>query len=463
MRPQPDFEAAVVPTLEAYTAVPCLSPLFDPDWEAHGHLRGAAELLAGWARTRAVPGLTVEVRAPAGRSPVVVCRADGGAGDGGGVLIYGHLDKQPVGDDWRPGLHPFRAVREGDRLYGRGTADDGYALFAALCALEDLVAAGTPFGPVTVLIEASEESGSPDLAAHLEDLAPDLGTPRLVLCLDSGCLSYDRLWTTLSLRGALAATVRVEVLTEGVHSGLWGGVVPSSVRILRRLLSRVEDEDSGQVLLPELVARVPELHRMAAATAATAAPVPVGQELPTVEGLVLGGADSAERLLRRAWAPSLTVTGLAGLPPPESAGNVIVPSTTAQLSVRIPPTVDAERAARALEAVLLADPPEGARVTVALEAAADGWMAPDPEPWVAEALTEASEAAFGRPPAAYGEGGTIPFLATLARRFPDAQLVATGVLGPESNAHGPNEFLHLPTARAVSGAVATLVAAAARA
>jgi len=314
---------------------------------------------------------------------------------------------------------------------------------------------------VVVLIEGSEESGSPHLADYLDRLGPRIGRPELVVCLDSGCLTYDRLWLTTSLRGNLVADVRVDVLTEGVHSGLAGAVVPSSFRLLRRLLSRIEDEATGEIVLDDLVAEVPPGHRANLESVAAEFPGAVTGDLPTVPGLALSGSGPAERLIAKAWAPALAVTGMAGIPAVGDAGNVLRPYTEARISVRLPPTVDAAAAGAALVRALSADPPSGARVTVELETPADGWVAPDPEPWVTAALDEASRASFGVPPAGYGEGGTIPFLAELGRRFPGTPLVAPGVLGPTSNAHGPNEALHLPMARAVSAAVASLVAAAA--
>ncbi len=468
------WEDQVLPTLADFTRIPCLSPAFEPGWEADGHLTTAARLLADWCGRRSVPGLTAEVVSPPGRTPVLLVEvpATGGRPPGsrspaksepaGTVLVYGHLDKQPPMGAWREGLDPFRAVRDGDHLYGRGTADDGYAVFAAVTALESLAAQGTPHPRVVVLIEASEESASPDLPAHLDDLAVRIGRPDLVVCLDSGCLTYDRLWTTASLRGALVASVRAEVLTEGVHSGLAGGVVPSSFRVLRQLLSRVEDADTGEVLLPELRAEVPDRNRADLVAVAEELSSAVSASLPTVPGLVLAGPSEADRLVARAWAPAVAVTGMDGIPSVRDGGNVLRPYTEAKLSIRLPPSVDAARAAAALAAALTTDPPEGSRVTVAMESPADGWLAPEPEPWVAAALAAASEACFGRPPSAYGEGGTIPFLSMLGDRYPGVQLVATGVLGPGSNAHGPNEFLHLPMAEAVTVAVAELVVAAGR-
>lgn len=451
-----------LPALEDYTRIECLSPDFDAQWRAHGRIDEAAALLARYAGGRAIPGLEATVHPLEGRTPVLVLDvpATPGAAEAPPVLVYGHLDKQPPQGAWRDGLGPYTPVRDGDRLYGRGTADDGYALFAATTALSHLAARDAPRPRVVVLIEASEESGSPDLGAHLDALAPVIGRPGLVVCLDSGCLTYDRLWTTSSLRGNVVLTVTVSVLTEGVHSGVAGGVVPSSFRILRRLLSRIEDERTGEILLPSLRAAVPESHRREAAAVAADLGDVVADELPLVDGLALPG-DATEHLLRRTWGAALSVTGLDGAPRPEDAGNVLRPFTRARLSMRLPPSVDATAAADELASVLGADPPEGAQVGVALSEPADGWVAPEPAPWIADALGRASAACFGRPPGSQGEGGTIPFLAELGRRYPGTPMVATGVLGPHSNAHGPNEFLHLPMAEAVTVAVAELIAAAA--
>lgn len=468
------WETDVLPALCDYVRLPCLSPAFDRQWETAGHLAAAGGLMADWCRVRAVPGLSVEVVAPGGRTPVVLVEAPAAvppsaASTAGGdpptpptVLVYGHLDKQPPLGAWHPGLGPFEPVREGDRLFGRGAADDGYAVFAAGAALELLATQGAARPRVVVLIEGSEESGSPDLPAHLDALGERIGRPDLVVCLDSGCLTYDRLWTTASLRGNVVATVRVQVLDEGVHSGLAGAVVPESFRLLRRLLSRLEDEVTGEVRLAELRAEVPPAHRRALEAVASELPAAVSGTLPAVEGLRLLGDTEAERLVARAWAPAVAVTGIDGVPGVADGGNVLRPFTAAKLSVRLPPTVDAARAARALERALLDAPPEGASVTVELEAPADGWVAPVPPPWVAEALATSSTACFGRAPSSYGEGGTIPFLAMLGRRYPGVPLVATGVLGPGSNAHGPNESLHLPMAEAVTVAVASLLARAGR-
>jgi len=453
------WESDVLPCLFEYVGIPCLSPAFDPEWEAGGHLDRAAHLLVDWCESRTISGIESEVVKIEGRTPAVVVDIPGTTKSPSTVLIYGHLDKQPPLDGWRVGLLPFAPSREGDYLYGRGTADDGYALFSGIVAIEALINESRDRPRTVILIEGSEESGSPDLNTYLTALDAQIGQPQLVVCLDSGCLDYTRLWYTSSLRGNLVATLRAQVLREGVHSGLAGGVVPSSFRILRALLSRIEDEATGDILPDFLKNVVDEDQRAKLEERYAAVDRDYGSDslrLPVMPGLML----SSHPLLKRALAPSLSVIGIDGIPSSAIAGNVLRPFTEAKLSLRLPPSVLSARAADSLVDLLTTDPPAGATVTVEIESAADGWVAPDMEPWVMEALQRASSASFGKPPGSYGEGGTIPFLATLGRQFPDAQVVALGVLGPGNNAHGPNEALHLPMAKAVTRAVSELLAAA---
>lgn len=461
------WDAEIVPVLHDYIRIPNVSVAYDRGWAEAGHMARATELLRQWCSDRTDDGLkgaSVEVQELPGRSPLLLVEVPATAGGSPGrtVLIYGHLDKQPPFSGWRPGLGPWEPVVEGDVLYGRGAADDGYSTFSALAALEAVRHGGGEHDRIVVLIEASEESGSPDLPAHLEALGDRLGEPALVIALDSWCGDWDRLWVTTSLRGLVDLTLTVEVLTEGIHSGSAGGVVPSSFRILRRLLSRIEDEATGALLLPELHVEVPEARRRQVRESA-ADLGDIGARLPFA-GDTRPMADSVEDMLTaRTWGPALEVVGLEGAPTPAEAGNVLRPGTSAKLSVRVPPTADSQEAAAALVRALTVDPPHGARVTVGPGAAEPGWHAPPEPQWLLDAFDTASTAAFGRPHRAGGEGGTIPFMGMLGRRFPDARFLITGVLGPNSNAHGPNEFLHLPTARNVTTAVAHVVDAQAHA
>ena len=451
----------IVPALCRYIEIPNVSENFDPDWKSNGHMERAVELVRDWCAARSISGLTVEVQRLAGRTPLIIAEvpASDPALNERTILLYGHLDKQPEMTGWREGLGPWTPVVENGRLYGRGGADDGYAAFASLLAIEAAEAEGLPHARCVVLIEASEESGSPDLPAHLEALGGRLGQPELVICLDSGCLDDERLWVTTSLRGLVAGVLTVEVLTEGVHSGEASGIAPSSFRIIRRLLDRVEDAASGRVLVDELWTDVPADRQAEAAATAAGLAHPVADDLPWAGETEPMVDDATEQLLARTWRPTLSYIGIDGLPPTGRAGNVLRPSTSLGLSFRLPPTCDEQAALAAVERVLTADPPAGATVRFEHGQAGPGWNAPSFAPWLDDALAEASTAAFGQPARTFGEGGSIPFMGMLGEMFPAAQFVITGALVPGSNAHGPNEFLDLPNARKITACIARLLGA----
>ena len=451
----------IVPQLVDYIRIPNKSPMFDADWVAHGYMDDAVALMERWARAQSVPGMQVEVVRLEGRTPLIFidipASADAGTGEDC-VLLYGHLDKQPEMTGWDDDLGPWTPVIKGDRLYGRGGADDGYALFGSIAAIQALQAQGVPHARCVVMIEACEESGSYDLPAYVDHLATRIGKPSLVVCLDSGCGNYDQLWCTTSLRGLAGGNLTVKVLEEGVHSGDASGIVPSSFRLLRQLLSRIEDDATGRILLDGLHADIPADRLAQARKCADVLGTAIYDKFPLLPGMVPMADDLTELVLNRTWRPALSVTGVDGLPPLASAGNVLRPHTAVKLSLRLPPTVDGKRAGELLQAELLRDPPNGAQVTLALEKASTGWNAPAMSPWLERAIDAASSEFFGRPAMYMGEGGSIPFMGMLGEKFPGAQFMITGVLGPHSNAHGPNEFLHIPMGKRVTQCVSHVIA-----
>jgi len=453
------WDAEVVPLLAEYIKIPNKSPDFDHDWEKHGYMDQAVDLLSGWARKTiaAFPGATLDVLKLPGRTPLIVIDIPGAGKASEPVLLYGHLDKQPEMVGWAEGFGPWIPVLKDDKLYGRGGADDGYAIFSALTAIAALREQGIPHARCVVLIEACEESGSPDLPHYIDHLAVKLGTPSLVVCLDSGCGNYDQLWLTTSLRGLWNGTITVRVLEEGVHSGAASGIVPSSFRILRQLISRIEDEATGAVVPEELYAQIPADRIAQARDVARVLGDAVKTTYPFAGATKPVSEDSVELILNRAWRPQLAVTGMNGLPQPENAGNVMLPFTTATLSLRLPPTLESDGADALLRKLLTEQVPYGAEVELSVRSANTGWNAPSLSPWLETSIAAASQATFGKPPAYFGEGGTIPFMGMLGEKFPKAQFVITGALGPHSNAHGPNEFLHIPTAKKVTAVVSMVL------
>ncbi|TDQ38825.1 M20 family metallopeptidase [Tepidicella xavieri] len=473
------WQERILPALHRYIEVPAKSPAFDADWAAHGHLETVLRQAADWVQAQKVEGLRLEVvrlNTPDGqpRTPVLFFELPASAGrdgtpapaSGQTVLMYGHLDKQPEFNGWRSDLGPWTPKLIDGKLYGRGGADDGYAVYASIAAIEALKAQGVAHPRIVGLIETCEESGSHDLLPYVDALRPRLGDVGLVICLDSGAGNYDQLWLTTSLRGMASGVLRVEVLTEGVHSGDASGLVPSSFRIMRQVLDRLEDSATGRLLPASFHCEVPA-ERLAQAQATAAI---LGEEVykrfpwahhdcggSTVFALPTT-TDPVEALINRTWRPTLSVTGAEGFPSLQNAGNVLRPYTAFKLSLRLPPLVDAAQAVQDLKTLLEDNAPYQAKVTFEPEGAATGWNAPATAPWFEQALHAASQAQFGAPCGFIGQGGTIPLMNLLSQGFPKAQMMVCGVLGPKSNAHGPNEFLHVPFAQRLTASVAEVIA-----
>ena len=445
------WDTSITPSLIDYIRIPNKSPAFDPDWKKNGYMDEAVTLISDWCRANAIDDMALEVIQLEGRTPLIYIDVPGVGEDC--VVLYGHLDKQPEMVGWHEGLGPWSPVLDGDRLYGRGGADDGYSAFASLTAIRAVRAAGGQHARCVVIIEACEESGSFDLPHYIDYLQDRIGTPSLVICLDSGCGNYDQLWCTTSLRGIVAGNLEVRVLDEGVHSGDASGIVPSSFRILRQLLDRIDDSTTGTILLDALQVAIPSQRLRQAEVVAQVLGDAVHDKFPW-RGDMRPAATGTEAVLNRSWRPALSVIGMEGLPALQDAGNVLRPMTTIKLSLRIPPMVDAEVASQALKSALEHDPPSGADVRFVAEKGAAGWNAPPLEAWLEEACESASNTHFGKGAVWMGEGGTIPFMGMLGEKFPQAQFMVTGVLGPASNAHGPNEFLHIPCAKRLTACVA---------
>ncbi|NKI94564.1 M20 family metallopeptidase [Rhizobacter sp. SG703] len=464
------WDEEIVPALTDYIAIPAKSPMFDADWQQNGHIERVIRDAASWVEGRKLAGLKLEVVRLEGRTPVIFFEVPATKpGSTDTICLYGHLDKQPEFNGWRNDLGPWTPKYENGLLYGRGGADDGYAVYASLTAIMALDRQGIPRPRCVGIIEACEESGSFDLPAYLDVLRERLGNVSLVVCLDSGAGNYDQLWLTTSLRGMVSGVLKVEILTEGIHSGDSSGLVPSSFRILRQVLDRLEDSKTGRLLPDSFHCEIPGDRLAQAQTTAQILGDEVWKRFPWACGADGGPTlptttDPTEALLNRTWRPTLSVTGADGFPELKNAGNVLRPYTAFKLSLRLPPLIDGNEAAQRLKTLLEDNAPYNARVTFAADGragahGASGWNAPSLAPWLEDALNGASQAQFGAPCGYVGQGGTIPLMSLLQKGFPKAQMMVCGVLGPKSNAHGPNEFLHVPYGKKLTAAVAQVMAA----
>jgi acetylornithine deacetylase/succinyl-diaminopimelate desuccinylase-like protein len=461
------WDRDIVRQLTDYIAIPAKSPGFDKDWAQHGYIETVVRNACSWIEAQKIEGLKYEVVRLPGRTPVLFFEVAATRKDAKQtVLMYGHLDKQPEFTGWRSDLGPWTPKYEDGKLYGRGGADDGYAVYASIAAIQALKAQKVEHPRIVGLVETCEESGSYDLLPYVDALRPRLGDVGLVICLDSGAGNYDQLWLTTSLRGMASGVLKVQILTEGIHSGDASGLVPSSFRIMRQVLDRLEDSKNGRLLPESFHCEIPAERLEQAKATAKILGEEVYKRFPWAHFDCGGSTQSAlptttdplQALVNRTWIPTLSVTGAEGFPALQDAGNVLRPYTAFKLSLRLPPLVDADRAVEELKTLLEDNAPYQAKVTFEGDHAATGWNAPTTAPWFTQALDAASQAHFGAPCGYIGQGGTIPLMNMLSAGFPTAQMMVCGVLGPKSNAHGPNEFLHVPYAKKLTAAVAQVIA-----
>lgn len=448
------FETKIKDTFEQYLRIQNVSPAYNPAWEKDGHMQKVVDLYEKWALENSPKDAKVFVQEIENKTPLLVINVPSRNYSGDDtVLLYGHLDKQPEMIGWKQGIDPWAPTYDGDRLYGRGSADDGYAMFCALVAINDLEDNNISHPRLLVIIEASEESGSPDLVNHLELLndslekysCEKLEDVSLVICLDSGALSYDHLWITNSLRGLIEMHLTIRTLSQGTHSGGAGGIVPSTTHVLRTLLDRIAKSPSGEIIIEELNVEIPAQVSDAAENVAKIIGDDDAFGLPFAKGVEPLYKSVKDQLIANTFKPALEIIGIEGIPKIEDAGNVLLPEVKVALSFRIPPGVKPEIAAGAIAGELNRDTPYNAQMTVKVESLASGWQARARPQSLKDTFEAASQKHFGQSAQYLGEGGTIPFMFMLGEKYPNAQFMVTGLLGPESNAHGPNEFIHLPT------------------
>ena len=453
------WDKSALPSLCEFVEIPALSPSFDSDWETNGYLDAAVNTFVAWTRSLPLKGLTVSVHRLKNRSPLLLVKIEGD--EDGEVVFYSHLDKQPEASGWSEGKGPWKPVIEDGWLFGRGSVDDGYGGYAGILSVLALQDQGVSHPTCRFLIETGEESGSPDLSYYLDELESVLGTPDLVIVLDTGGIDYDRLWVTESLRGIVAGTLSVKVSSVGVHSGHGSGVMPSSFRLARQLLSRIEDENTGEIKPEWLHIEITDKMKEQA-TKIIEMNSESTDDFPLLDGVEKQVNDPLDIFLTMNLSPSLSIIGADGIPSIQDAGNVLRTNTDLKISIRTPPGISAEEVAVKVQELLEKDPPNGAHVSAVMTEVADGFLSPELPEELSEMLEKAGKQFYGNAPMSLFIGGTIPVMAMLQSRYPNSKFIITGAGGPGGNAHGPDEKLHISTAKKVTKCMAATVSAAIR-
>jgi acetylornithine deacetylase/succinyl-diaminopimelate desuccinylase-like protein len=328
------YDTSVIPSLMTYMGFQNQSRAYDELWETNGLLDQAANHIKLWVEGFGIKGLKTEVIKEKGLSPIVFTEIPGDLPQT--IFYYGHFDKQPPFEGWRVGLGPYTPVIVDGKLYGRGGADDGYSTYSTMVSIKACQEQGIKLPRCVMITEGDEESGSDHMVEYVKMLKDRIGTPDMIFCLDSGALDYESFCLTTSLRGVINAIYTIDILNEGVHSGVASGIVPSSFRIMRQMLDRIENGPTGE-MIPELQSDIPperyqEIYEVVQALGTDAIPY-----FPFVEGATTTSQNPLTVLINNWWKAQLSTIGAADLPPASTAGSVLRPRTTLALSIRIPP------------------------------------------------------------------------------------------------------------------------------
>ena len=453
------WDKSLLPALKEFIHIPALSPDFDARWEENGNLMKAVLQAKDWAEKQGVKGLKCEIVVHRGHTPCLLVEI----GEQGcpettkSVFFYGHLDKQPENEGWDKNKSPWNPVVEDGKLFGRGAVDDGYSFYTCIGAIKALQNLAIAHPRCVGLFECCEESSSRHYEEYLKETEDKLGPIGLVIALDSASGDFERLWITHSLRGMIGGIIDAQALKAGVHSGEASGIVPSSFMILRSLLDRIERSSTGEIIPEVFHCEIPASALEETKAVADLLGDEVWSLFPWYGESSPLHTDPFSCLLHRNWRPALSVTGADGIPSIEAAGNVMRVHTALKVGMRLPPLVDAEKASQAFGQIVCEDPPFNVGLSYKPTVASTGWQAPQEAAWLKRAFEESSLAYWGNLPCYLGMGASIPLLNLFNRIWPEAQFMVAGALGPNSNAHGPNESLHLGYAVRLTAAIAWII------
>ena len=433
-----------LPWTKKFVAVPNTSKAFDPEWETNGRLETACQLCIEYAQAIQIEGIELEMHKDPGVSPLLLGRVAPSKQVGSiRIVTYGHLDKQPYhSEEWEEGLHPTTPVEKNGYLYGRGAVDDGYNFFTVLAVLKAFQELRIPHDEFLLFYECNEESGCTDIAHYLNKLKEQIGAPDVMFCLDEGSVSNQMFSLSTSLRGALNFSLKVSVLEKSMHSGVASGIVPSSFRIARELLERIESGKTGE-MVPELQVPVPEQKLKEASANAKLNGSGIHTSLCMCKGVQPVTLNLEELYLNNVWKAQMEVIGQGGIPSLAQAGNVLRDHTELLVSLRTPPTLSCTAAFDTIKNILTSQVPYNAKVEVEMESFGDGWFSGHLSAALISTVDKHSMEVFGNPALLYGSGCTIPFIHLIQQQLPKTLLLVTGADLPDSGIHGPNERLDI--------------------
>ena len=443
------FTLNILPNLMNFIRIPNLSPLFDPNWKTNGYLFKAANLIVSYAKSLNIKNAEINLLQDSGHTPMVFIEIPASRkNDNRTVIFYGHYDKQPYGTGWDKDKSPTNPVIVDGRLYGRGSADDGYASFSILTAIKTCQEFNCLMPRICCLFEGAEESTDADLKYYFDKLIPILGDNVVAFIpLDSGCPDYDRLWMANSLRGIVDIDVNIQTLDQESHYGPEAsGIIAENLFLMRKIYDGLVDSTNGEFKLEEFKIAEDKIPAIVMEQMQKEIEI-VGdnfiKNIPLYEGVSPLKTDVKELMINNRWKPSCFILGIDNCPKTEDRGFGVSSGINVRMSIRIPPTVDKNKAIEALKKALSDNIYFGAQVKLGYLDYGEGVLLANMSNKVKNILNKASLEFFGNESVFTGVGGSIPFIGYFQSKYPNTDIICTGIVGSDSHEHGPNENLNI--------------------
>ena len=441
------FTYNMIPNLMNFIRIPNLSPAYDYEWNTNGLLLKAANLIIAYAKSLEIKNAQINLIQDKGYSPLIFIEIPASRpNDNRTVLLYAHFDKQPHGTGWDDDKGPTKPVIQNGRLYGRGSADDGYASFSMLTAIKACQEHNCPLPRICLIFEGAEESTDEHLTYYFNKLLPIIGENVIAFIpLDSGCADYDRLWITNSLRGVCDYEINIQTLDNNISFGPEAsGRIAENLFILRKAIDAVMDTSTGDVKIEEFYVKdIPEEIQEEMDKEIEIVGEQFFKEIPLYEGVKPLKTDIKEAMINNRWKPTCSILGIDNCPKIEDNGFGVKKSITVKMSMRLPPGIDSHAALEALKKVVKENIYFDAKVKFLSAEVADGWKLTNFSEKTKNVLNKASKEYFGNELVFKGMGGSIPFITYFQTKYPNADVICTGILGADCFEHGPNENLHL--------------------
>ena len=455
------FNTTTLPNLMNFIRIPNTSPEFDPDWDKNNLLLKASKLIITFIKTLQLKNTEITLLKDENHTPFILTETKSSKEkEKNTILFYAHIDKQPNCEGWDKGKSATNPIIENGRLYGRGSIDDGYAIYSILTAIKYCQDNNLFTNRIICIFECSEESSSDDLNYYFDKLIPFFGNDiSLFCCVDLTCLDYKKMWIVNCIRGVMDFDVKIYTLNNDIYSNFTKGVFPDNFMIFRKLCDLLRNE-KGEFLIPELIIsedKIPKDRKKELEEASKEIGIDFIKVLPLYNNTKPMKDDIYKLLLNNIWKVSMIIKGIDGIPDKKYEGNILSKGLKARIQMRIPPLLNGKKAFEAIKKKFIENTPFNSKVEVEMIGIDDGWNDKNFSERSKNVFNYVSKIGFGNDVGFKFDGGSVPFIQYFENKYPKSQIANLGIRGYECNEHGPNESIDLDACKKFIAALVILM------